>query len=174
VDTEVAPVRRTLLPVLLAVLAAVLVALGLFGLVRAHQIRTASAGDNRALVDTSATAQVSAAVRQDIETLFGYRYDSDATDRAARDLLTGDAVQQYAALVGPVRANAAAQKLVVRSTVVDLGVSMLQGDRAGLLVFVDQTATRGDTNASTSGAAQLSVSAVRVEGRWRISVLLPR
>jgi Mce-associated membrane protein len=44
----------------------------------------------------------------------------------------------------------------------------LRDDRASLLVFVDQQILRTTDGTHTSGASQLSISAVRVGGSWRI------
>ena len=53
------------------------------------------------------------------------------------------------------------------------GVVSLTGDRARLLVFLDQTAQRAGA-AATTAAAQLSVTAHLVGGHWRISDLKAR
>lgn len=130
---------------------------------------------NLAVVDAGATAEVSGQVRDGLERIFSYRFDdAEPTERAAHDVLTGAAPDQYAALFTDVVSHAAEQRLVLRSTVAVAGVSLLDGDRAALLVFLDQSATRGDTGAINSGGAQLSVTAKRIDGHWRIAGLRPR
>lgn len=124
---------------------------------------------NTALSDVSGTADVGKQVSSALGTLFSYRYDDPAkNEHAAKELLTGPALAEYGRLFGQVRKLAADQKLVVTSTAVASGVKQLDGDRAALLVFLDQTGTRGDGQHST-GAAQLSVTAERVGGKWRIT-----
>ncbi|SFW69124.1 hypothetical protein [Amycolatopsis australiensis] len=124
---------------------------------------------NTALADVSATADAGKQVSAALGTLFSYRYDDPAkNERAAKELLSGPALAQYDQLFGQVRKLAADQKLVVTSTAVASGVKLLDGDRAALLVFLDQTGTRGDGQRST-GAAQLSVTAERVDGKWRVT-----
>ncbi|VVJ16037.1 FIG00820195: MCE associated membrane protein [Amycolatopsis camponoti] len=124
---------------------------------------------NTALSDVAGTADAGKQVSAALGTLFSYRYDDPAkNERAAKDLLSGPGLAQYDQLFGQVRTLAAEQKLVVTSTAVASGVKLLDGDRAALLVFLDQTGTRGDGQHST-GAAQLSVTAERVAGKWRVT-----
>jgi Mce-associated membrane protein len=124
---------------------------------------------NTALSDVAGTADAGKQVSAALGTLFSYRYDDPAkNEQAAKDLLAGPARAQYDQLFGEVRKLAAEQKLVVTSTAVASGVKLLDGDRAALLVFLVQTGTRGDGQRST-GAAQLSVTAERVAGKWRVT-----
>jgi Mce-associated membrane protein len=124
---------------------------------------------NTALSDVAGTADAGKQLSAALGTLFSYRYDDPAkNERAAKELLAGPALAQYDQLFGQVRGLAADQKLVVTSTAVASGVKLLDGDRAALLVFLDQTGTRGDGQHST-GAAQLSVTAERVAGKWRVT-----
>ncbi|MGW3958294.1 hypothetical protein ACWED2_00640 [Amycolatopsis sp. NPDC005003] len=124
---------------------------------------------NSALSDVAGTAEAAKQISAALGTVFSYRYDDpDKSSRAAREVLTGPALAQYEQLFGQVRKLAAEQQLVVTSTAVASGVKLLDGDRAALLVFLDQTGTRGDGQRST-GAAQLSVTAERVAGKWRVT-----
>jgi Mce-associated membrane protein len=127
---------------------------------------------NTAVADSGTTADVIGQVDTALETIFSYRYDDTAkTEQAAESLLMGEAKSQYAKLFDQVKQNAPAQKLILTSRVAMAGVTFLVGDDAKLLVFVDQSATRGDTSTDSSGAAQLSVSAHRSDGRWKITDL---
>ncbi|ONI84261.1 hypothetical protein ALI144C_15255 [Actinosynnema sp. ALI-1.44] len=120
-------------------------------------------------------AAVTAQVRDSLEQVFSYHYDdTTTTERAARETLTGEAQGQYAKLFEQIKAHAGEQRITVTSKVVSVGVVSLDGDQARLLAFVDQSATRGDTHTTSAGAAQLSISARRIDGRWRISELIPR
>ncbi|MFI5587573.1 hypothetical protein ACIA5G_21160 [Amycolatopsis sp. NPDC051758] len=124
---------------------------------------------NTALSDASGTAEAGKQISAALGTVFSYRYDDPAkSEQAAKELLTGPALAQYDQLFGQVRKLAVDQQLVVTSTAVAAGVKLLDGDRAALLVFLDQTGTRGDGQRST-GAAQLSVTAERVGGKWRVT-----
>ncbi|RSN54280.1 hypothetical protein DMH01_35540 [Amycolatopsis sp. WAC 04182] len=165
----VAPVRRRGALVFGAV---ALVMAGLAGWF-AIEARDATAvlAHNTALTDVATTAEVSDQIGKALGTVFSYRYDDPAkSEKAAKEVLTGLALGQYDQLFAQVRGLAAEQKLVVTSTAVVSGVKVLDGDRASLLVFLDQTGVRGDGQRST-GAAQLSVSAERSEGRWRVTAL---
>ena len=160
------------LPVILAALAVLFATAGGYFLVRYEQLASV---DNVALLDTAATASVSGQVSQTLTTVLSYRFDdTESTERAAATELTGRARQQYDQLFTQVRAQAPAQKLVLTTRVVSVGVTSITGDTARLLVFVDQSATRGDNNAASASAAQLSVTATKIDGRWLVSDLQPR
>ncbi|MEU8634608.1 hypothetical protein AB0C38_20705 [Amycolatopsis sp. NPDC048633] len=168
VETPVVKPRRRAPRVLAAVAVVMAVLAGWFTL----EARTTNAvvAHNTALSDVAGTADAGKQISAALGTLFSYRYDDPPSknDQAAKDLLTGPALAQYGQLFGEVRKLAADQKLMVTSTAVASGVKLLDGDRAALLVFLDQTGTRGDGQHST-GAAQLSVTAERVAGKWRVT-----
>nr|WP_042197451.1 hypothetical protein [Kibdelosporangium sp. MJ126-NF4]CEL22964.1 putative integral membrane protein [Kibdelosporangium sp. MJ126-NF4] len=152
--------RTSRFPLVLLAIAVGLAGVGLW-------LRTGQPDDNLAAV----TAQV----RNSIEQVFSYRYDdTGTTERAAQETLTGEAQGQYAKLFAQIRDHAAEQRITVTSKVVSIGVISLEGDQARLLVFLDQSATRGDTHETSAGAAQLTVSARRADSRWRVSELIPR
>ncbi|GAA3461042.1 hypothetical protein ACFFSW_32490 [Saccharothrix longispora] len=153
-----------LLPVSLVVLAALLVGLGVLFQVRAGEVRY-----DRALVDSAGTAEVAGQTREAVEKAFSYNFaDVAATEDAANELLVGKAKCQYNAIFGPVRALAPEQKLVVTVKAVSSGVTSLSGDRATVLLFVDQVTTRTTDNQSGGGIAMMRVGAQRVDGRWKV------
>lgn len=182
VDVEDPPVRvdrswfgfRPLV-VVLAVVAVLLAGLGGWFLLRAADLRDDPAAANTALVDTGRTAEVSAAITTALNRIFSYSYDrTEVTERAAADVLRGDARDTYDKLFAQVRELAPSQKLVLTTQVVSAAVQELGPDSATLLVFLDQSATRADKDTSNAAAAQLSVTA-RLEGdRWVITGLAPR
>ncbi len=130
-----------------------------------------SPGSNQALVDSAATASVSAEVSDAVKSVFSYDYANLArTERAAAEVLTGDAVGQYQAQFTSARTRAAAEKLVRTTTVRAVGVRSMVGDDASLLLFLDQQ-TVGSGGALSSSVAQLAVTARRVDGHWKISSL---
>nr|WP_225957008.1 hypothetical protein [Amycolatopsis lexingtonensis] len=131
-----------------------------------------SPGDNRALVDSAGTAAVSAEVSDAVKSVFSYDYSNLArTERAASEVLTGEAVGQYQAQFASARTRAAAEKLVRTTTVRAVGVRSLVGDDASLLLFLDQQ-TVGSGGVLSSSVAQLGVTARRVDGHWKISSLM--
>jgi Mce-associated membrane protein len=61
----------------------------------------------------------------------------------------------------------------LKSTVPAAAVSLLQGDRARLLMMVDQAGTRGPDKQPTGATARLVVDAVKIGGQWKISEVTP-
>jgi Mce-associated membrane protein len=163
------------LTVLLAAVSVLLVAAGTWAMVAAGNLRDSPASRNEALVDTGRTAEVSAAVTSALNQIFSYSYDkTGVTEQAAKDVLRGDALVTYDKLFAEVRTKAPEQKLVLTSRVVYSAVQSLEGDRAMLLVFLDQSATRVDTDTTSGAAAQLSITAQREGERWVITDMAPR
>ncbi|MFJ1709507.1 hypothetical protein [Kitasatospora sp. NPDC088346] len=162
--------RRT--TVLLGAAAVLLGAFAGRAALAAADLRADSASHNSALVDPARTSEVKGTVAEAVNALFSYSYaDPGRTDRAAQRLLTGRAVDQHATLLAQVRAQAAAKKLVLTTTVTDSGVQTLDGDRARVIVFADQRNTstaEGAKDAATYAAAMFAVDAVRRDGGWRI------
>lgn len=131
-----------------------------------------SPGDNQALVDSAGTAAVSAEVSDAVKSVFSYDYANLArTERAASEVLMGDAVRQYQDQFASARARAVAEKLVRTTTVRAVGVRSLVGDDASLLLFLDQQTVASGGGAPSSAVAQLSVTAKRVDGHWKLASL---
>ncbi len=131
-----------------------------------------SPGDNLALVDTSATSSVSAEVSDAVKAIFSYDYANlSRTERAASEVLTGDAVGQYRDQFASARTRATAEKLVRTTTVRAVGVRTLVGDDASLLLFLDQQTVTQGGGAPSSSVAQLAVTAKRIDGHWKLATL---
>ncbi|MEU7373308.1 hypothetical protein [Streptomyces albidoflavus] len=157
-----------------AALAAVLVLAGGGFFYGAHQLRTTPSAENRALTDTEATTQVGGEVSGGLARIFSYTPGSTAaTERSARTVLAGKAARQYEDLFDQVRESLAEQRLTLTTQAVRTGVVELTGDRARLLVFLDQTSHRAKGEPATA-AAQLTVTARLTDGRWRITDLTTR
>ncbi|WP_020657834.1 hypothetical protein [Amycolatopsis benzoatilytica] len=130
--------------------------------------------DDEALVDQAATAQVTQQVSAAVKAVFSYDYANlDRTERAASEVLTGDAVRQYQGQFAAARKRATDEKLVRTTTVRSIGVRSLRGDDASLLVFLDQQTILPGGGVPKSSVGQLSVTAHRVDGQWRITGLDP-
>ncbi|ROP39850.1 Mce-associated membrane protein [Saccharothrix texasensis] len=152
------------LPISLLVLAALLVGLGAW-----FQSQAADVRYNQALVDSGGTTEVAGQAREAVEKAFSYNFaDVSATEQAANELLVGKAKCQYNAIFGPVRTLAPEQKLVVTVKAVSSGVTTLDGDRATVLLFLDQVTTRTTDNQSGGGIAMMRVGAQQVDGRWKV------
>jgi len=155
-----------------ALLGAATVAAGSFGIwaiVSAHGLRAAAADDNVALVDRAATRTLNREIARAVETIFSYNYADTARTRAsAQRLLTGAAIRQYDQLFALVEQQAPKQKLIVTTKVTSIGVELLTGGRARLLVFANQQDTRAGTGQTSYGGAMFAVTAVDRHGRWKI------
>ncbi|WP_431995664.1 nuclear transport factor 2 family protein [Streptomyces griseoflavus] len=154
--------------VVLGGLAALLVLGGCGFLHGAHRLESAESARNRALTDAAATDRVAGEVGNALARVFSYTPDGTAAaERSARDVLGGRAARQYQDLFAQVRGDLAEQRVTLSTRAVRTGVIELDGDRARLLVFLDQTSHRGDGEATTA-AAQLTVTARLEDDRWRI------
>ncbi|SDZ07100.1 Mce-associated membrane protein [Amycolatopsis xylanica] len=130
--------------------------------------------DNAALADTRATAEVIDQVGAGVKAVFSYDYANlSRTERAASDVLTGTAVTQYRTDFAAARTQAEAGKLVRTTTIRSIGVQTLRGDDATLLLFLDQQTLHTESNQQESTAAQLTVTAHRTDGRWKLTALTP-
>ncbi|MEV8436925.1 hypothetical protein AB0425_06105 [Actinosynnema sp. NPDC051121] len=162
--TEDEPRSGLALPIALVVVAALLIGLGVWFQRQAGEVRY-----NEALVDSAGTTEVAGQAREAVEKAFSYNFaDVSATEKAANELLIGKAKCQYNAIFGPVRTLAPEQKLVVTVKAVSSGVTELDGDRATVLLFLDQVTTRTTDNQSGGGIAMMRVGAQRVDGRWKV------
>lgn len=135
--------------------------------------RIDAATSNTALLDVARTSQVNQAATSAVETLFSYDFNNiKKTQDAANSLLLNDEVKaRYNSLMSQVQTLAPQQKIVVTVKASRSAVIMLNGDRARVMVFVDQTATRTDQNQTSSGSAQLYVNMQYTNGKWGISQL---
>jgi Mce-associated membrane protein len=129
--------------------------------------------NNTALLDVARTAQVKDQVSKATEALFSYDYNNIAkTETAAADRLVNDEVRgKYNLLMGEVKRLAPQQKMVVTCKVTRSAVIRLEGDRADVMVFVDQSSTRADTNKTTAGSAQLHLNAELQGDKWKITAM---
>ncbi|MFC9466170.1 hypothetical protein [Streptomyces coelicoflavus] len=178
-DTPAArPPNGRLRKAALAGSAAVLVLGGCGFLYGAHQLRSQAPARNQALTDTEATTRVAGDVGNALARVFSYTPDgTEAAERSASTVLDGRAARQYETLFARVRDDLTDQRVTLSTRAVRTGVIELDGDRARLLVFLDQTSHRGkgtgkeagkDKAAATTAAAQLTVTARLEDDRWRI------
>ncbi|MFJ3042636.1 MULTISPECIES: hypothetical protein [Streptomyces] len=162
----------------LAATAAVLVLGGCGFFYAAHQVRSQAPARNHALTDTEATTRVAGDVGDALARIFSYTPDGTAAaERSASTVLDGRAARQYETLFARVRDDLTEQRVTLSTRAVRTGVIELEGDRARLLVFLDQTSHRGDGKGkgkdagnaeATTAAAQLTVTARLDDDRWRI------
>ncbi|TDD76556.1 hypothetical protein E1293_26990 [Actinomadura darangshiensis] len=130
----------------------------------------AASAKNQALTDNGRTSEVKGQITTAVNTAFSYNYaDVAKTEKAAQEVLTGKAVQQYNQLFALVRKQAPQQKQVLTTTVTDSAVKSLTADRARLLIFADQRNTRTDKNQTSYSAAVFAVNAIHVGDKWKIT-----
>ncbi|WP_127465254.1 hypothetical protein [Streptomyces sp. B27] len=165
--------RTTTLPALLCALTVLLGAVAAWAFGSAAALRDEPVRQNTALTDIARTSEVKGRIGEAVGAVFSYDYASPArADRAAETHLTGRAVQQHKDMLAEVREQGEKQKLVLTTTVTASGVEYLDGDRARLLIFADQSNTRtGKDEETTYAAAMFAVDAVRRGDTWRIAAI---
>ncbi|WET80254.1 hypothetical protein P3102_03105 [Amycolatopsis sp. QT-25] len=163
--------RQLILAGALVVVGLLLAASAVFFKIQADEVSGST--NNTALLDVAKTAQVKDQVAKATEALFSYDYNNIAkTETAAGDLLVNDEVRaKYNLLMGEVKRLAPQQKMVVTCKVTRSAVIRLEGDRADVMVFVDQSSTRADTNKTTAGSAQLHLNAELQGDKWKITAM---
>jgi Mce-associated membrane protein len=171
-----AMVRRRAVP-LLAVAAVVLATVAVVAGIQDARLRGTPAAANTALVDIGTTAEVAGQLSDAIKTVYSFDFARlDENEKAAHDVITPEFAAQYDQLFGEVRTRAPQQQVVMSVTVVKTAVKEITGDRAVLVAFVDQQATRAAPDAQSqqlAAAARLTVTGERVDGRWKIAAVTP-
>ncbi|WP_405902280.1 hypothetical protein OG696_04860 [Streptomyces sp. NBC_00656] len=167
------PRLRITLPAVLCALTVLLGAFAAWAFTSAATLNDDPGRQNTALTDIARTSEVKGQITEAVGAVFSYNYASPAkADAAVKKYLTGKAVQQHEDMLAEVRAQAPKQKLVLTTTVTESGVELLDGDRARLIIFADQSNTRtGKSEETTYAAAMFAVDAVRRGGAWRISAI---
>ncbi|OBQ48047.1 hypothetical protein A4U61_22745 [Streptomyces sp. H-KF8] len=159
---------------------------------RAEALRDDPARSNTALTDLARTSEIKGQASQAVEALFSYDHtDPGALEKAAEDLLTEKAVSRHDTLLADVRERADEQKALITTTVTESAVERIDGDRARVLLYADQSsvATAGtkptaakDGKAAKGGqerrqdegvyaGALLAVDVVHRDGRWLVSAI---
>jgi Mce-associated membrane protein len=161
------------LPAVLCVLTVLLGGFAAFAAGQASGLRDEPSARNAALTDIARTSEVKGQITKAVEAVFSYNFTNPgALDQAAKAQLTGKAVTQHREMLAAVRTQGPKQKLVLTTTVTESGVELIDGDRARLLIFADQSNTRTATKDETTyAAAMFAVDAVRGDGAWRIAAI---
>ncbi|MGW0792159.1 hypothetical protein ACWD04_29025 [Streptomyces sp. NPDC002911] len=167
------PRLRIRLPALLCAATLLLGAFAAWSFTSAGTLRDDPSRRNAALTDISRTSEVKGQITEAVGAVFSYNYAApEKSDLAAKNHVTGKAVQQHKDMLAEVRAQAPKQKLVLTTTVTQSAVEVLDGDRARLLIFADQSNTRtGKEEETTYAAAMFAVDAVRRGDTWRIAAI---
>ena len=188
-DEKPTPSRSRRPPVLLLLCALTVLLGGFAGWAHAEAegLRSEPERSNTALTDLARTSEIKGQAAKAVDRLFSYDHaDPGALDKAAKELLTGKAVAQHRELLADVRKRADAQKAVITTTVTESAVERIDGDRARVLVYADQSsvatagagATTGKGDKAADGAARdegvyaaamVAVDVVHRDGRWFVS-----
>jgi Mce-associated membrane protein len=171
---EAASLSRRLIGVatLVALVAAVVitVVLGAWFRNEANELSGSAAASNEALVDAAATAEVSTQVSEAVRRVYSYDFARLAdNERAANQVVTGAFVEVFRQQFARVRELAPGQQAVVVATVPALAVKSIDGDRATVLVFLDQQAQQVGNDKPLMATGRLSITALRVDGSWKIA-----
>ncbi|MFB7237828.1 hypothetical protein ACFCXK_23925 [Streptomyces sp. NPDC056269] len=146
----------------------------------AAELRDDPARGNTALTDLARTSEIKGQTGAAVSALFSYDHaDTAPFERAGRTLLTGKAVAQHRTLLGGVLAKAAQQKTVITTSVTDSAVERIDGDRARVLVYADQSSVSTAGKPSKGKAAEtrdqgvyagamFAVDVVLRDGRWLV------
>ncbi|MFJ5707184.1 hypothetical protein [Streptomyces sp. NPDC093105] len=146
---------------------------------RAGALRDDPARANTALTDLARTSEIKGRTAAAVAALFSYDHtDPGAFTRAGKTFLTGKAVEQHRTLFAGVLAEAAERKSVITTTVTESAVERIDGDRARVLVYADQssvaTAGKQRTKAQDQGVyagAMFAVDLVHRDGTWLVENL---
>ena len=152
---------------LVGILGAVAVVLGVFAVVAAF--KPGADITNTAWVDAGATAEVTKAGTEAIETLYTYSYETiDQDFDKARGYLNDAKRQEFDSTADTTKQAAIQTKTATQASVTDIGVTVLDGDRAELLAHMNVSAT-GDAVAQGSAATPLSIKMEKIDGKWVLS-----
>jgi Mce-associated membrane protein len=146
--------------------AGVLALLGLLGAVPASAARQ---GDNHAFVDPAGTQAVVRAATDALGAVLTYDYRRlDDCIQAARANGTDAYAGRWTDQIDKLRTTATRQKQAVSTKVVGVGVRELHADTGQLVVFLDQTTTRGDTNRTATAGIAAVVDLKMIGGQWKL------
>lgn len=158
-----------------AVAAVLLLAVAALFAVGNHEARSTGALGNHALVDSAGTAEAVSQLTAAVKTVYSYDYRSlDKTEADAKQLITGEFAGEFDRVFAPVRQLAPKEQAVLTTEVPAAGVIQLDGDRARLLMMVDQRGTRAGNQPLPPVSARLVVEARQVDGRWLIAKVTPK
>jgi Mce-associated membrane protein len=164
---------RNILSLALIILAVVLAVAAVIFRGLTADLSDGGVASNRALTDAQATRDVSDRVTEAIQVAMSFDPAVPTVSQTAADTnFTGAAHDWWNCTFSKFRGDATRDKRSVRVTVPDIGVSVLQGDRADLLASVVLTYNPpfGDEKQSVS-YLQLRVGAVRQGDQWKIDTL---
>lgn len=165
--------KRVALGLAVLVLAAVI---ALLWLVRAGDRPvagvTTAESDRAAVASEAIKDDVTAVAEQAATRVYSYSWQTLAQDRAAaRDLLTGDMLEQYDRTMAGVATSSVRDQTVVTAEVVGSALVTATSSYARVLVFVNQSTVGEDLDEPTLDLDRVLVTLVRARGDWKVSEL---
>lgn len=149
--------------------AAIAVVSGVFAVVAAF--KPFAAVDNLAWVDSAQTQQVTSAATDALQTLYTYKADTiDADFDAARAVLDPSMLEEFDSTAATTKSSVQQTNTGTDAVVTDIGVSVLQDDRAELIANVNISATQNGV-ASGSAEGPLTVNMEKIDGTWKLSAI---
>ncbi|WP_026344073.1 hypothetical protein [Nocardia sp. BMG111209] len=167
--------RSWALPVGLGLVAAVLTA---FAVVAAF--RPGVSDGNAAFVDTQATQQVQAAADNALKTIFSYDAATIAGDKGAaaykdgvHKVVTGKMLTDFDKYADTTVSAIQQAKSTATTSADPIGVTLLTGDRAELLIDLTVSATRNGVP-QESASAPIVLRMQKINGRWLAAEITDR
>ncbi|TSD95085.1 hypothetical protein FOS14_19030 [Skermania sp. ID1734] len=157
---------------LVAILGVVTVVFGIIAALAAF--KPGARVSNEAYVDTAKTEQVKAATENALKTLYSYDYEHiDGYPDKARQVITDDMRKKFDQTVGQTVAAVKQAQTKTDATVDPIGVTLLNGDRAELLVNLTVSATNKGV-AQDSASGPIVVDMVKSGDNWVASNIVDR
>lgn len=104
--------------------------------------------------------------------VFGYSHESLTEDKAAaRELLTGEMLEQYDDTMAGVVGTSRAHRTVVQASVVGTALISVRTHDAKVLVFVNRRTTGTDLERPSLELDRVVMTLERTSGEWKVSEL---
>lgn len=133
---------------------------------------TSAAAEDATVASADVRDAVLEAAEEAATRVYSYSWDTLADDKAAaRDLLTGDMLDQYDRTMAGVATSSRRDHRVVSAEVVGRALVLATTSYARVLVFVNQSTDGKDLDEPTLDLDRVLVTLRRVDGEWRVSEL---
>lgn len=146
--------------------------LAVFVLLTGVSTSSAAQPENLAFVDVDKTNAAVFTTGGALAEVLSYEYRRLAENaQRAQARGTRRYVAQHTERMDQVRATVTRQRQAVTTKVVATGVRELRADTARLVVFLDQSVTRGDTDKTTVTGSVAVVDLALVDGQWKLDTI---
>jgi len=142
--------------------------------IKSSNVEDSAGVRNRAIIDQAETAAVLKQTKDAMISLWSYDYRSlDKSRTAAEQVGTPAFMKDYADVFKNIDKLAPQTKAIVTATVPHLAVRELRDDKADVIVFLEQQATKQKTGQKSAAGARLRVEMQRVDGLWKVASAEP-